>query len=129
MKKIFLDANILIDLIDSNREKHLGVVDFISNNIGSFFYTSCDILTTIYYIASKNNSKILDNLYHILKLVKIIYFSNELAFKTIEIMKEDKKFKDFEDALQYMLAKSINVDFIVTNDKKFYSPDIKIISI
>ena len=130
MKKIFLDANILIDLIDPNRHKHKEVVEFIKNNIGNFFYTSCDILTTIYYIASKNKcDNVLDKLEYILKLVKIINFSNDLALKTIEIMKKDRNFKDFEDTLQYELAKSIKADFIVTNDKNFYSPDIEIITL
>jgi len=127
VKKIFLDANILIDLIDPNREKHLKVVEFIQNNTGNYFYTSCDILTTVYYIGSKNNKTILDNLEAILKLVKVIPFSNQLAIDSIKLMKKDKNFKDFEDTLQYMLAKSIKADLIVTNDKNFYSLEIKII--
>jgi predicted nucleic acid-binding protein len=32
-------------------------------------------------------------------------------------MKKDKKFKDFEDTMQYVLAKKVNADFIITNDK------------
>lgn len=130
MKKIFLDANVLIDFIDANRNKHKKAVEFIKNNVGNFFYTSCDILTTIYYIASKNKCEnVLEKLEYVLKLVKIINFSNELALKTIESMKINKNFKDFEGALQYELAKSIKADFIVTNDKNFYSPDIKIIAL
>jgi len=130
VKKIFLDANILIDFIDPSRNKHKEVVEFIKNNVGNFFYTSCDILTIIYYIASKNRcDNILDKLEYILKLVKIINFSNELALKTIETMRKDKNFKDFEDALQYELAKTIKADFIVTNDKNFYSPDIETITL
>jgi len=115
---------------DPSRNKHKEVVEFIKNNVGNFFYTSCDILTTIYYIASKNRcDNILDKLEYILKLVKIINFSNELALKTIETMRKDKNFKDFEDALQYELAKTIKADFIVTNDKNFYSPDIETITL
>jgi len=130
VKKIFLDANVLIDFIDPSRNKHKEAVEFIKTNVGNFFYTSCDILTTIYYIASKNRcNTILDKLEYILKLVKIINFSNELALKTIETMKKDKNFKDFEDTLQYELAKTIKADFIVTNDKNFYSPDIETITL
>jgi predicted nucleic acid-binding protein len=44
-------------------------------------------------------------------------------------MKKDKKFKDFEDTMQYVLAKKVNADIIVTNDKGFYSPDIQILSL
>ena len=130
MKKIFLDANILIDFIDPTREKHKNSVEFIKNNVGNLFYTSCDILTTIYYIASKNKCEnILDKLEYLLKLVKIINFSNKLALKTIHTMQNNENFKDFEDTIQYELAKSIQADYIVTNDKKFYSPDIKLITL
>lgn len=44
-------------------------------------------------------------------------------------MRKDINFKDFEDALWYELAKSIKADYIVTNDKNFYSPDIEIITL
>ncbi len=130
MKKIFLDANILIDFIDPDREKHTKAVEFIKNNVGNYFYTSCDIVTTIYYVASKTNSKtILDSLEALLKLVKIIHFSNEPALQAIKLMKENKRFRDFEDTLQYILAKSIEADLIVTNDKRFFSPDIETIAL
>ena len=41
-------------------------------------------------------------------------------------MTEYKKFKDLEDTLQYVLAKEMDCDLILTNDRDFYSPDIKI---
>ena len=44
-------------------------------------------------------------------------------------MQKNNKFKDLEDTLQYILAKQIKADCIVTNDKGFYSPDIEIISL
>ena len=34
--------------------------------------------------------------------------------------------KDLEDILQYSCAKENNCNLIVTNDKKFYSPDIEL---
>ena len=37
-----------------------------------------------------------------------------------------KNQKDLEDILQYTCAKDNNCNLIVTNDKKFYSPDIEI---
>ena len=130
MKKIFIDANVLIDIIDPNRKKHKKAVEFIKENAGNFFYTSCDILTTVFYIASKNKyDSILDKLEYMVKLVKILSFSDEIALETVENMRKDINFKDFEDALQYELAKSIKADYIVSNDKNFYSPDIEIITL
>ncbi len=126
--KIFVDANVLIDLIDEKREFHSQAISFFQNNLENVFYTSCDILTTVYYITSKIKNPLLD-LENLLKFVKIISFSNEEAQKAIELMKNNSNFKDFEDTLQYILAKKINADLIVTNDKKFHSPDIEILNL
>ena len=41
-------------------------------------------------------------------------------------MRKYKKFKDLEDTLQYLLAREMECDLILTNDKDFYSPDIEI---
>jgi len=128
VKKIFIDANILIDFIDPNRAKHNEAVEFFKSHLEDYLYTSCDILTTIYYVTSKYQNS-LTAIENILKLINVISFSNEEAKKAIEMMKKDKKFKDFEDTLQYLLAKKIEADYIVTNDKGFYSPDIEIISL
>ena len=126
--KIFVDANVLIDLIDEKRAFHQQAIDFFQNNLGSLFYTSCDILTTIYYVTSKTKNPLSD-IENLLKLINIISFSNEEAHKAIELMKTNEKFRDFEDTLQYILAKKINADLIVTNDKGFYSEDIKLLSL
>ena len=128
MKKIFIDANILIDFIDPNRAKHNEAIEFFKSHLEDYLYTSCDILTTIYYVTSKYQNS-LTAIENILKLINVISFSNEEAKKAIKMMKKDKKFKDFEDTLQYLLAKKIEADYIVTNDKGFYSPDIEIISL
>ncbi|WP_024788249.1 MULTISPECIES: type II toxin-antitoxin system VapC family toxin [unclassified Lebetimonas] len=128
MKKIFIDANILIDFIDPKRAKHNAAVDFFRTHLEDYFYTSCDILTTIYYITSKTQNP-LQAIENLLKLVKIIPFGNKEAKQAIDLMNEDKKFKDFEDTIQYILAKKVKSDYIATNDKGFYSSDIEIISV
>jgi len=128
VKKIFLDANILIDLIDSNRTKHNEVLEFIKKNSNSYFYTSCDILTTIYYVTKKVKEPLLE-IEKLLDLVYVISFSNAETKEAIDLMNVDKRFKDLEDTLQYILAKQIKADCIVTNDKGFCSPDIEIINI
>ena len=126
--KIFVDANVLIDLIDENRKLHKEALKFFQHNLGNIFFTSCDILTTVYYIVSKNKDPLID-IENMLKLVKVIAFSNEEASMAVELMKKNSKFKDFEDTIQYVLAKKAEADLIVTNDKSFYSPDIKLINL
>lgn len=54
--KIFLDANILVDFIDDTRANHLIakelVIDSLEKKIKLF--TSCDIVTTVYYLSAKS---------------------------------------------------------------------------
>jgi len=129
MNKIFIDANILIDLVDEKRVNHKKVIEIfeylIDKNIE--IYTSCDLMTTIYYIINKH-SKIdgLDVISQINNICVIIPFSNDEVEFVIKMMKEDKLFKDFEDTLQFYLAKKLEVDCILSNDKGFYSPNIEI---
>lgn len=43
-------------------------------------------------------------------------------------MREDKNFKDLEDTMQYILAKKVDADLIISNDKNFVSKDIKLMN-
>ncbi|WP_283399551.1 hypothetical protein [Desulfurobacterium pacificum] len=43
-------------------------------------------------------------------------------------MKNNSSFKNLEDTIQYVLAKKEKCDSILTNDKKFFSPDIKVLT-
>lgn len=52
MAKYFLDANIILDLIDSDRGNLITTREFVKEVIlkGSELCTSCDIFTTVYYV-------------------------------------------------------------------------------
>ena len=130
-KNIFIDANIFIDLNDKRRvtsEECLYILNFLVQN-GYSIMTSCDLITTIYYILSKiNKQKALDDIEQINKICKIIEFSNSEVTSTCTLMKEDENYKDFEDTIQYVLAKKANCNIILSNDKKFYSKDITLFS-
>lgn len=130
-KKVFLDGNVILDYFMKDRpfskysEKAIDLL--VENNVA--LVTSCDLITTVYYVLSKQNKKeALENIYDALSLVYVIPFSNEEVKKAINLMREDKNFKDLEDTLQYVLAKESSCDLILSNDEKFYSPDIKIIN-
>ena len=58
----------------------------------------------------------------------MIEFSNIEVSQTCELMRENKDFRDLEDTLQYVLAKKSKCDIIISNDKNFYSDDIKIMN-
>ena len=129
-KKVFIDANIFLDINDKNRKTHkesLLVVEFLLKN--SKIYTSCDLITTIYYVLSKNNKQVaLESIINLTEIVNIISFSNKEIQEACKLMLQDKNYKDLEDTLQYILAKNSNCDLILSNDKNFVSKDIKILT-
>jgi len=131
IKRIFVDGNIIIDIFDKNRPNFLKSTETINKCIekGIELYTSSDLITTIYYVLSKiDKEKALESIKLISQIFILIPFSNNELNLAINLMIEDKKFKDLEDTLQYILAKEMKCDLILTNDKDFYSPDIKIAS-
>ena len=131
-KRIFLDANILLDTFSTNRPSHLysfKSYEYILKDINIKLFTSCDIITTIYYVGTKfDKSSILDKIVEVNKTLKVIDFSNKEVAQTCTLMKKNKKYKDLEDTMQYILAKKENCDLIISNDANFYADDIEIMS-
>jgi len=132
IKKVFVDANIIIDTFDGTRKESVNsikAIRYLLSNEEIELYTSCDLITTVYYVLRKKYGK--EALYDIEDASDVYYlipFSNYEVQQAINIMKEDTNFKDLEDTLQYVLAKKEECDLILTNDKNFYSPEIKTIS-
>ncbi len=134
MTNIFLDANILIDVIDSNRQNSKVSAklfrSFIQNLDSYRLFTSCDLMTTVYYILRKELSKekVLSSLKIMNKVLNVVEFGNIEIESAIELMQENESFKDFEDTIQYIIAKKSNCEYIISNDKKFYSLELPILS-
>ena len=128
--KVFLDANILLDVSNNERIFHkfsVATYNYLLRNAQIF--TSCDLITTIYYINSKYDKKqALLNIQAVSKTLKIIEFSNKEVEETCNLMLEDDDYKDLEDTIQYIMAKKHNCDLIISNDKNFVAKDLKILS-
>jgi len=125
-----LDANILLDTMDSTRKSSAYseriILYCLKNRIGLF--SSCDIISTIYYDeAKKSKPNALRKITDINSIVNIIEFANKEIAKACELM-ETKVYKDLEDTIQYVLAKKTNCDAIITNDRDFVAKDIPILS-
>lgn len=130
-KRIFLDANILIDSIDNQRPMHYKSTALIRFCLKKEIpvFTSCDIVTTVYYLSAKKDKKqALNEITKINRFCKIIDFSNTEVEQTCDLMAQNSNFKDLEDTIQYILAKKASCDCIVSNDKNFFSPDISLLS-
>jgi len=128
---IFIDANVLLDVFDESRifhtESKYALEYCLNENISLF--TSCDLITTIYYISAKQNPEIaLQQIQAINTFCEVIAFSNKEIEQTCQMMQSDKKFHDLEDSIQYILAKKEQCEMILSNDKQFVSPDIKLLT-
>jgi predicted nucleic acid-binding protein len=125
MAKFFLDANIILDLIDSDRGNIAITREFVKKSIinADKFCTSCDIFTTVYYVASKklSSKSIIAELEKLLTFIDVIAIDIDIIKEAIERMGEGD---DFEDMLQYVCALRSHSDVIVTNDKNFYRGEI-----
>jgi len=130
MTKIFLDANILIDIAYETRPFSIQSSELFNHlvqNLDKYeLFTSCDLITTVYYVLVKQVSKeeVLERLKFINKIIKVIDFSNEEIDEAIYLMEKNDKFSDLEDTIQFIMARKVRCDYIVTNDKGFYSQDI-----
>jgi len=114
--KIFLDANILLDL--TLKRKEFENVKNIFNNIqkGIFkAYISSSVLHIVSYILNKEYSvKVTkDILITILQDVTLIDCPKEIAVNALI-----SKINDIEDSLQYYVALHHKMDYFISNDKQ-----------
>ncbi len=134
MIKLFIDANIFVDVTDSSRKSSsssIAFMDSMFDNMDRYkLYTSCDLITTIYYITRKNldNSGALQQIKRISKFISIIEFGNKEVDDAIELMERNPKYKDLEDTIQYVMARKEKCDYIITNDADFASGDVPVLS-
>ena len=123
MRKVFLDFNILLDLIDTKRDTSSKTIEFIMNLKGNYkvsFYTSSNFVYTISFILRKNNNQ------EIINYIKTIIEELELNlvdFKTniltiSELFLDKTKLNDLEDILMIFTAIEYNCNFFLTNDKE-----------
>ena len=131
-KRVFLDANIILDIYDENRAFHKEsskVISMLIQQTNIELFTSCDIITTLYYILSKKGKiDALDSILDVNELCSVVEFANLEIEESCSLMKKNKKFTDLEDTIQYVIAKKASCDLILSNDKKFVSNGIMLMN-
>jgi len=132
IKKVFFDANIILDMIDSDRGNVENVRKLVYNALVKelTLYTSCDILSNIYYVARKKLDKetLVKEMLNILEIFEIVAIDKALAKKAL-LENQVNHALDFEDLLQRQCAEVTQCDLIVTNDKKFVKGEVKHLSL
>jgi predicted nucleic acid-binding protein len=130
-KRVFLDANVILDLYDQNRpfyKESAKAIYALLQDINIDIFTSCDIITTLYYVLSKKDkTKALDYILDLNDICSIVEFGNDEVLKSCRLMRQNKKFIDLEDTIQYVMAKKVDASLILTNDKSFVSDGIDVL--
>lgn len=127
-KKVFLDANVILDIYDENRPYHQEssqAISILLEQKDVELFTSCDIITTLYYVLSKRGKReALDSILDVNELCNVIEFANQEIEESCQLMKSNPNFTDLEDTIQYVMAKKVCCDLILSNDKGFFSEGI-----
>jgi predicted nucleic acid-binding protein len=128
--RVFLDANVILDRYDLSRpfsQYSIKAYEYLLLNAQIF--TSCDLITTIYYINSREDKyQALKNIQNISKTLKIIEFSNKEVEESCSLMLSDSDYSDLEDTLQSVLAKKSKCGLIISNDERFVSKEIRLLT-
>ena len=116
--KLLIDTNVVLDIL-LRREPYyenaakiavLSEKDYIS------CYVSASAVTDIYYIAHKelkSKDTAITLLENLLKTFRIAAVSEASIHEALDL-----RWSDFEDCVQYTAGKSIDVDYIITRNKK-----------
>ncbi|WP_029523018.1 PIN domain-containing protein [Persephonella sp. KM09-Lau-8] len=123
--KIFLDTNILLDLLLDRKNSYEASIILNSVDVGLFEgYISDITLVNINYIAKKQKkeNEIKEFLILLLEAMEICTPDTNLIYEALKLEN-----KDFEDNIQYLLAKKYKCDCLITNDKDLKFDDIEIL--
>jgi len=126
--KIFLDTNIIIDLLMERRHE-LDSINEIFKLAGKEIinlYISESVITTTFYIFRKEKKiDTLSAFREMCKIVNVIPFSKEILYYTLE------KYKDTEDGILYFLAYKAKMNYFITRNVKdfiFLFPSLPVMS-
>lgn len=118
MAKIFIDSDVIIDLLAKRNEYNEAAILFsrIEKNKDEGF-TSPIVFANVHYIMAKyiGKSKSIKNLKKLRKLLSILPIDEEVIDESLY-----SDAPDFEDPIQYITAYKQGMDFIITRNKKDY---------
>ncbi len=128
--RIFVDVNVWVDLFDVRRPFHEASkrsIRYLLQQESSALYTSCDIITTVYYLLSKKGIDVaLGAIEYVNAFCTVIEFGNTEITQSTHIMRQNTDFTDLEDTIQYVMAQKVHADLILSNDRGFVSEGIEV---
>ncbi len=119
MKKLYLDSDVLLDLLLDREPFSEQIAQLIEDSISSGIKlcSSPISITNIHYIIGRleNKTKADSKVKKVLKIVRIENIGQEVIDKAV-----GSKFKDFEDSVQNYCAKDSEHEIIITRNTKDY---------
>lgn len=120
MKNIFLDTNILMDILANRQPFYKSSSEIYKLGLSKklMLYTSANTISTLHYLLKKyaTEQNVRQSLEEITNVITIIPVDIHIIKKSLK-----SNYKDFEDAIQIISAQSINnMNCIVTRDIKDY---------
>jgi predicted nucleic acid-binding protein len=116
MKKVFLDTNIIIDLLAKRKPffNDAAKLFSIADKQHITLYCSALSIANIYYIVfrNKNNADTNKVIKNLLSLLKPLPLNNDIILSSLN----NTSFLDFEDAIQYHTAIAFETDIIITRN-------------
>ena len=122
--KIFIDANVIIDLFEKSRPFHKYSVITIKKLIldeNIELFISSDMVSNIFYILKNRYKYSFENTLEVIEKISQIFFLHSVDKNDINLSIDICKkyiFKDDEDALQFICALSNECTLIITNNPK-----------
>lgn len=116
---IYLDTNVLIELIDRNRYYHHKALDFIEYliNRNITIITSAHNIITIGYVLQRQ--KIKNVVERLRDLATIVTLADVRSYHIHNAM--ERNWKDFEDAVQHEIALGESCTHLITINTKDYT--------
>lgn len=121
MKRIFLDANIVIDVLLERNEwmdEALQILSLADRGEIEVYCSSLSLATASYFMERTKMP-------HEIQMDKLDVYCQICIPSRVDVSVVQKairsSFTDFEDALQYFSAQTVNADCIITRNKKDFS--------
>ena len=118
-KKVFVDSDILLDLFLKREPFFIYSRSLLSDDIKEQveFYTSSLIIANFYYVISKDINKVaaINSVKSLMNIVNVLSFDDRHINSAIE-----GQHIDFEDRIQYYIARQDNCELIISRNIKHY---------
>ena len=131
---IYVDTNIVVDMCDNKRVLHENSFEIITNYFeqdNCELFINSDTLANLFYILSNRSTldteEVLEKMQFVNEIFTLVSIESEDVSMALGLCADTSTHKDYEDAMQYVCAKKVEANTIVTNDKGFVSLDIEVV--